>query len=193
MVYEAICAPPADAKVLMSSRSFCPISEHQFQVAAAEQVSIESVLEQVKALLEDRIVVGFAIANDLEVLGISLPPEKVRDLQVHFNAQRCYEPDLSGCGLPILKGQGTVHSLKNLAECVLGHVYTGGSSQCPGRCPGHHETISVGQGEDRAMISSTPSKPAFIKDTTSTKDSTLSLLIWVPHVHNYYVMHLVGL
>ena len=88
-------------------------------VAAAEQVSIESVQEQVRALLDGRIVVGFDIANDLKVLGISLPPEMVRDIQVHFNAQQCSEPDLSGIGLPELNYARPVHNLRNLVRCVL--------------------------------------------------------------------------
>ena len=61
--------PPADAKIVGGeARRKCPISDHQFMVAAAEQVSIESVQEQVRALLDGRIVVGFAITNDLKVL-----------------------------------------------------------------------------------------------------------------------------
>ena len=86
VVFEAICAPPSDARMIKGCRPFCPISDHQFQVAAAEQISIESVREQVKPLLEDKIVVGFAMEGDLQVLGITLPAEKKRDLQVHFNA-----------------------------------------------------------------------------------------------------------
>ena len=89
-------------------------------MAAAEQISVESVQEEVKSLLEDRIVVGFALGNELEVLGITLPPEKTRDLQVHFNAQRCSESDLVGKGLPELHSGRPVHNLKNLAKCVLG-------------------------------------------------------------------------
>ena len=120
VVFEAICAPPDDAKMIWSCRRFCPISDHQFRVAATEQISIESVREQVKPLLEDKIVVGFALEGDLKVLGITLPAEKKRDLQVHFNAQRCSESDLVGRGLPELNNGRPVHSLRNLARCVLG-------------------------------------------------------------------------
>ena len=121
VIFEAICSPPADAKIVGGeARKRCPISDHQFMVAAAEQVSIESVQEQVRALLDERIVVGFAITNDLKVLGISLPPEMVRDIQVHFNAQRCSEPDLSGIGLPELNDARPVHNLRNLVRRVLG-------------------------------------------------------------------------
>lgn len=117
VVFEAICFPLADTKIV--GVEHCPISEHQFMVAAAEQVSIESVQEQVRALLDGRIVVGFSISNELKVLGISLPPEMVRDIQLHFNAQRCSEPDLSGIGLPMLNDARRVHDLRNLVECVL--------------------------------------------------------------------------
>ena len=58
----------------------CPISEHQFRVAAAEQASIESVQEQLRTLLRGRIVVGFAIDNDLKVLGVSRDDLMVRDV-----------------------------------------------------------------------------------------------------------------
>ena len=117
MVYEAICTPPADASNVKDQDH--SISERQFRVAAAEQVSIESVQEQVRILLEGRIVVGFDITNDLKVLGMSLPPEMVRDLQLHFSAERCSKPDLSGSELPTLGDGHQVHSLEDLAKCVL--------------------------------------------------------------------------
>ena len=120
VVFEAICAPPDDVKVIRGCRQYCPVSDHQFRVAAAEQMSIESVREQVKPLLEDRIVVGFAMKGDLQVLGITLPPGMTRDLQLHFNAKRCSESDLVGRGLPELNSNRQVHSLKNLTHCVLG-------------------------------------------------------------------------
>ena len=120
-MFEAICAPPLDARpVGGQARKHCPISEHQFQVAAAEQVSIESVQEQVRTLLMGRVVVGFAINNDLKVLGISRDDLTVRDVQLHFDAVRCSEPDLSGSELPKLDDSRRVHSLKNLVRCVLG-------------------------------------------------------------------------
>ena len=84
VVFEAICAPPSDARMTRSCRRFCPISDHQFQVAAAEQISIESLLEQVKPLWEDKIVMGFSLVGDLQMLGITLPAERKRELQVHF-------------------------------------------------------------------------------------------------------------
>ena len=49
----------------------------QFQVACAEQVDLTLVQDQVRTVLEDTIV-GFDIANDLKVMGISLPPEKLK-------------------------------------------------------------------------------------------------------------------
>ena len=61
---------------------------------------------------------GFALEGDLQVLGITLPTEKKRDLQVHFNAQRCSEPDLVGKDLPELNQNRRVHSLKNLVRCI---------------------------------------------------------------------------
>ena len=90
-------------------------------MAGAEQVHFILVQDQdqVRTLLEDTIVVGFDIANDLKVLDITLPPERVRDVQRHFDAKRCSEPDLSDRGLPTLGGQHPKHSLKNLAQCLL--------------------------------------------------------------------------
>ena len=89
-------------------------------MAAAEQVSIESVQERVRSLLVGRIVVGFAIDNDLKVLGISRGDLTVRDIQLHFDAERCSEPDLRSSELPALDDRRRVHNLKNLAKCVLG-------------------------------------------------------------------------
>ena len=117
MVYEAVCTPPAGTRTVKDKD--CPISGHQLRVAAAEQVSIESVQEQVETLLEGRIVVGCDITNDLKVLGASLPPEMVRDLQLHFSAERCSKPDLRGSGLPALGDGHSVHSLEDLAKHVL--------------------------------------------------------------------------
>lgn len=37
-------------------------------------------------------VVGYDISNDLKVLDVSLPPEMVRDIPLHFSAERCSEP-----------------------------------------------------------------------------------------------------
>ena len=99
-------------------------AEDQFQVAAAERVSIESVQERVRSLLVGSIV-GFAIDNDLKVLGISRNDLMVRDVQLHFDAEKCSEPDLSSSELPALSDSCRIHSL---AKCVLGR----GSSQCPG-------------------------------------------------------------
>ena len=56
VVYEAICSPPANATIVGGeARKRCPISEHQFEVAAAQQVSLELVQQQVRALVQDRI------------------------------------------------------------------------------------------------------------------------------------------
>ena len=120
VVYNAICTPPADAEVLTGPRDYCPNSDQQFLVAPAELSTIEFVQQEVRDILEDTIVVGFDITNDLKVLGISLPPEKVRDVQTHFNAERCSKPDLVGKGLPTLDGSRPKHSLKNLSVCLLG-------------------------------------------------------------------------
>ena len=120
VMFESICAPLDDAKVIRGCRQYCPGSDHHFWAAAAEQMSIESVREQVKPLLEDRIVVGFAMKGDLQVLGITLPTETKRDIQLHFNAKWCSESDLVGRGLPELNSNRQVHSMKNLAHCVLG-------------------------------------------------------------------------
>ena len=81
VVLEAICAYPPDAIPVCRAQQFCPISEYQFWVATAAQISIESVQEQVRSLLMDRIVVGFAINNDLIVPGISQGNLTLRDIQ----------------------------------------------------------------------------------------------------------------
>lgn len=88
-------------------------------MASAEQVSFALVQDQVRAVLEDTVVVGFDIANDLKVLGITLPPERIRDVQRHFDAQRCSKPDLRDQDLPTLDDQRPKHNLKNLAQFLL--------------------------------------------------------------------------
>ena len=52
------------------------------------------VQDHVRTVLEGTIVVGFDITNDLKVLGISLTPEKVWDIQKYFDAERCSQLDL---------------------------------------------------------------------------------------------------
>ena len=75
--------------------------------------------DQVRTVLQDTIVVGFDIANDLKVLGISLPPQKVQDIQKYFNAEGCSQPDVRDKCLPALDGQQPKHSLKNLVDSLL--------------------------------------------------------------------------
>ena len=43
----------------------------------------------------------------------------MRDIQLHFDAERCSEPDLCSSELPALSDSRPVHSLKNLAKCIL--------------------------------------------------------------------------
>ena len=116
VVYEAICPPPPEDTIIKGARKHCPISDRQFKVAGAEQVDFTLVQDQVRAVLEDTVVVGFDIVNDLKVLGITLPPGRVRDVQRHFDAKRCSEPDLRDQDLPTLDGQRPKH---NLTQCLL--------------------------------------------------------------------------
>ena len=92
-------------------------------MAGAEQVNFTLVQNQVRAVLEDTVV-GFDNVNDLKVLGITLPPERVRDVQRHFDAKRCSEPDLKDQDLPTLDGQHPKHNLDNLAQCLSRRVLT---------------------------------------------------------------------
>ena len=56
------------------------------------------------------MVIGFDVKNDLEVLGLKPPfPFLVRDIQKHFNADRCSEPDMCRLGLRKLT--------ENLIQC----------------------------------------------------------------------------
>ena len=119
VIYEAICPPSAGARVIRGARSHCPVSDRQFQVAGAGHVDFSHVRDQVRTILEDTIVVGFDIANDLKVLGISLPPQKVRDIQKYFDAEGCSRPEVSDTGLPALDGQHPKHSLKNLVRYLV--------------------------------------------------------------------------
>ena len=56
-------------------------------MAGAGQVDFTLVQDQVRTVLEDTIVVGFDIADNLKVLGIFLPPQKVMDIQKYFDAE----------------------------------------------------------------------------------------------------------
>lgn len=73
-----------------------------FEVAQAE----------VAALLTDRVLIGHAIKNDLEVLGLSHPRRDIRDTSRHpkFRALTAATPG----------GKGRTPSLKRLSEEVLG-------------------------------------------------------------------------
>ena len=95
VIYEAICPPPAGASVICGARSHCPVSDRQFQVAGAGHVDFSLVQDHVRTVLKDTIVVGFDIANDLKVLGISLPSQKVRDIQKYFDAEGCSWPEVT--------------------------------------------------------------------------------------------------
>ena len=120
VIYEAICLPPAGARVIPGkARSHCPVSDRQFLVADAGQVDFTLVQDQVRTVLEDTIVVGFDITNDLKVLGISLSPQKVRDIQKYFDVEGCSRPEVSDTGLPTLDGQHPKHSLKNLVRYLV--------------------------------------------------------------------------
>ena len=88
-------------------------------MAGAVQVEFTLVRDQVRTVLEDTIVVGFDITNDQKVLGISLPPQKVRDIQKYFDAEGCSRPKVSDTGLPALDGQHPKHSLKNLVRYLV--------------------------------------------------------------------------
>ena len=95
------------------------MSDRQFQVAGAGQVNFILVWDQVRTVLEDTIVVGFDIANDQKVLGISLPPQKVRNIHKYFDAERCSRPEVSDMCLPALDNQHPKHSLKNLVRYLV--------------------------------------------------------------------------
>ena len=73
-----------------------------FEVAQAE----------VAALLADRVLIGHAIKNDLEVLGLSHPRRDIRDTSRHpkFRALTATTPG----------GKGRTPSLKRLSEEILG-------------------------------------------------------------------------
>ncbi|XP_064390103.1 uncharacterized protein LOC135338023 [Halichondria panicea] len=81
-------------------------------------MALESVLEEVRILLADKVVVGCSIQSDLEVLGMLIPSDRVRDIQRVYTQKRCLMPDLRGRGLPDHKGGP--YSLKDLSKAVLG-------------------------------------------------------------------------
>ncbi len=85
---------------------------------AAMGMALESVLEEVRILLADKVVVGCSIQSDLEVLGMLIPSDRVRDIQRVYTQKRCLMPDLRGRGLPDHKGGP--YSLKDLSKAVLG-------------------------------------------------------------------------
>ena len=79
-----------------------------------------SVIQQrVRALLDGVIVVGFAFHNDLSVLGVTLSPDIVRDVQKFYTPERCAE--LSLCGLPTQQ-PGQMYALKDLVLSPSGQV-----------------------------------------------------------------------
>ena len=116
VIYENICTKPENVVRRESIRSLCPISEVQF-VRAVQPASV--VQEHVRALLDGVIVVGFAFHNDLSVLGVTLFPDIVRDVQKSYTPQQCAE--LGMRGLPT-RQPGQVYALKDLVFSAFGQV-----------------------------------------------------------------------
>ena len=82
-------------------------------------------------------MIGFDVKNDFEVLGLKPPfPFLVRDIQKHFNADRCSEPDMCRLGL---------HKLtENLIQCCAQKAFLDRSSLCSSRCSSHTCLVRTG-------------------------------------------------
>ena len=66
-------------------------------------------------------MIGFDVKNDLGMLALKPPfPFLVRDIQKHFNADRCSEPDMCRLGLRKLT--------ENLIQCFAQKAFSDKSS-----------------------------------------------------------------
>ena len=85
--------------------------------------SCEEAKRLVQSLLEDQVLVGFDLGcNDLKVLGLHPPPERVRDVQRYYTKEVCLKLALEG--LPSHSGP---YSLKYLTRAVFGVAIQGGA------------------------------------------------------------------
>ena len=103
------------------------VTSQQAEEARRQGNTIEAVQKRVSEILEGKVVVGFDVENDFEVLGLEPPfTFLVRDIQKHFDADRCSEPDMCRLGLRDLTHPKAFHSLKKLFSAVFSKPFQTG-------------------------------------------------------------------
>lgn len=92
-------------------------------------ITLEDARERLKVLLKDRVLVGHALWNDMEVLGISHPRERIRDtarlrsLKTGKGLRKLRDIAFELLGMEIQSGKGGHDS-------VSGPIVYGCTSEC---------------------------------------------------------------
>jgi len=113
-LYDTYVLPPPGVTISDYRTRWSGITPHHLDPnnTNANPKPFEVAQAEVAALLTDRVLIGHAIKNDLEVLGLSHPRRDIRDTSRHpkFRALTATTPG----------GKGRTPSLKRLSEEVLG-------------------------------------------------------------------------
>ena len=102
-----------------------PVSKRTAVVAGHSGHTIKAVQAEVCQFLANKVVVGWDVAKDFELLEFELAPGQVLDIQKHFTYERCLELGL-GAHYPLSQPKGTYYSLRLVAEHVLGQSIQSG-------------------------------------------------------------------
>ena len=97
------------------------VTLQQAEEAERQGNTIEAVHKRGREILKGKVVIGFDVKNDFRMLALKPPfPFLVRDIQKHFNTDRCSEPDMCRLGLRKLT--------KNLIQCCAQKAFSDRSS-----------------------------------------------------------------
>jgi RNA exonuclease 4 len=118
-LYDAYVLPPPGVSICDYRTRWSGITAWHLhsENSVTKPKTFEQAQADVAALLKDRVLVGHALKNDLDVLGISHPRRDIRDTSRHapFRALGAATPG----------GKGRTPSLKRLAEEILGQRIQG--------------------------------------------------------------------
>ena len=113
------------------------VTPQQAEEAERQGNTIEAVHKRGSEILKGKVVIGFDVKNDFGMLALKPPfPFLVRDIQKHFNADRCSEPDMRRLGLRKLT--------ENLIQCCAQKAFSDRSSLCSSRCSSHTCLVHMG-------------------------------------------------
>ena len=108
MLLEGYCARPSGT--VDAPGPWNPVPAEQARMGGTSCTEAKRLV-----LLEDQVVVGFALSKDFEVLGLNPPSDRVRDVQKYYTEEVCIKLDLRG-RLPHHSGP---YGLSDLTEAVF--------------------------------------------------------------------------